>query len=1361
MSMRNAGNPRTATRRPGVANPTSSRTRRGAFGPVFLTAIALLLFNWLALGSASGAVIENDRPLLFRFDGSGSSLGPFESVGSLAIEQSTGDVFVLNLAGSGQGPGEFDSKRAVCKFDAEGSPVDFAATGESCLDGSETPSGAFGIEGFFERGSAREDVAIDNSGGSGAPGEGEQGRIYVSEEVGSVHAFTPAGHYLWTLHPSATGIDVDAEGHLWVADNDESKVLEFANSGSPPAKIGEFTTSSPPCHLAVNGEDVYLGLCGTVSSSTAKYVAGAFDSTLSPVGRPQAIAVDSSAPSGHIFGTFPAASSSGFDFKEYEPCGTAGCPGSEVTGSPFGAEVLGSRRLGIDFNPSEDWVYVASGATFAQRVDVFGPVTSGSAPDATTGETTGITRTEAVAHGTIDPGGLPNTYRLELKRCANVQCSSNEDQGWGSGMPVEEGCTPAPPLPEDSVNHQVSCELEGLLTNTWYQVRLVATNTENHLSEYSSPDQFKTLPPPAPSVTGCAVTAITTSSAHLGGCLVQTEEDETTWQVRRAARPGFDQAQCAALPESKFSTVEEETIPAGETTPVPVAADLTDLLPAQTNCVRVVATNSGGTGQQDLVFETVAVAPSEAETSFTAPRTDTTARIDARIDPEGEATLSYRFELSTDGVNWVPLPLQESDVPAWEQIVVGEDLSGLEPDTTYRYRLVLAENEAGAATIGAVERSFTTRSSAELALPPNALGEDDRRGIELVNQPDDGNQNVQMFGTYFGEGHALITSDGNEAVWNVFAGVPGAPNAAENAFLARRGADGWTSSPIAPPAGEQYGNGAIYPKILAATPSLSSFVTVFGGETGWGLARFEGRTQDLLAVVQNKGIDTKAIDVTDDGKRVLVQNDETGQIEDFGDGSPEVVSIMPDGNPSVCRMVAVEGSSFIGTSNDASGAGRYWHPGYHMISTTDASQVYFQAKSNGSGCGASVPLALYVRNRESGQTTLIDPGSGSSEPHFIRSTPDGRTAYFVTEGQCSKYNQLAETCEKAESKDTNGHADVYRWEEKTGKSVCVTCALENETGAAVTDVDISNAQLGVAISDDFSHIYLESPRALDPGAVPGGRNIYAASGGVVRFVANIEKSHFAEAGVATAEISADGGTMLFRAVAGQGLTADRIAGECTEPSGKQTECIKLYRYEDSTGGLECLACAAGKVSSHVSFDDTDRVSADGSTAAFTTPEALLPGDVNNGNDAYEWRNGALRLITDGRSSFPEPPYAAPKITAVDGSGENIFFTVDAPGLTGFELSGFANAYDARIGGGFAPPSASPGCSGESCQGSLAPPPAQRPPATQSFAGHGNLAATGGIARCAKGKARRSGRCVRKRHRHRRHGQAHPRGRSPR
>ena len=292
---------------------------------------------------------------------------------------------------------------------------------------------------------------------------------------------------------------------------------------------------------------------------------------------------------------------------------------------------------------------------------------------------------------------------------------------------------------------------------------------------------------------------------------------------------------------------------------------------------------------------------------------------------------------------------------------------------------------------------------------------------------------------------------------------------------------------------------------------------------------------------------------------------------------------------------------------------------------------------------------------------------------MIRATPDGRSLYFWTA------NSLAPN-------DTNSTGDVYRFEADSGEDVCITCAAPNAAVLA--------GRFPILISDDFSHIYFDSKNQLVPGyGTQGETNLYSFSNGEVKFVTTLNHPE----GSIFEELSKDGNVLLFSPFPGGNLelTADHLAATCPSPQGAPAApCTELFRYEDSGGTLECLSCRNGgttvqQVGGIGGSDFNFHLSADGSTAAFVTKEVLLPQDINGTYDVYEWKHGALKLISDGETPYPSDNLkTGPRVAGVDGTGDNIFFTLVDTGLTGYEPDGLANFYDSRIGGGFPRPRSS-------------------------------------------------------------------------
>jgi hypothetical protein len=803
----------------------------------------------------------------------------------------------------------------------------------------------------------------------------------------------------------------------------------------------------------------------------------------------------------------------------------------------------------------------------------------------------------------------------------------------------------------------------------------------------------------------------------------------------------------------------------------PVSLAVTGLSGSQLYHVRLVATKSFGGGSatsSEVTFTTPASAPGISGEQVTE-RQDTTAALQGAVNPENQET-TYHFEYVDNEefeakgyANASKAPLSDASIGSGNApVTVSQAISGLLPDTKYHFRVV-ATNATD--TTEGTDHTFMTFPGQEVSqgCPNEAVRRaqhttylPDCRGIELVNQPDKGNQNIfSRFEGVDGDVEPTMSPDGDSVIWNVNGSAPGATAPSKNAFIAERETEGWQSHGLTPPAEEQLGEGNYSYRIEKATPDLRHFLFSAGpssfGSPPVSIIRLDReRHQDILRLYPNVDLfhgpwpEAHFGEFTDDGEHALIINPETRQLEDLGGETPELISVMPGGGPSQCGLSANIGStgqSFAGKSPSGNAAGANWRAGYRMMDVNDASRVYFEVAANGN-CGG--PFGLYERKRKSEETVLIDPGTGSgitTSSEFIRSTPDGRHAYFTT-------------LSKLDAADTNSTKDIYRWDEEAGQSTCLTCVVPN---AAVL-IEPSNSAL-VMISNDFSHIYFKSEQQLVPGkGAVGQKNTYVLSEGTIRYVGG-KAVAFRE----DAALSDDGNTMLFRSSSlggAQELTSEQLATKCDEPpsfQGIPQLCREFFIYHDQTGSFECVSCRPGGVTtwmagSPFTSEHSDfKLSADGSTAAFITLEELVPRDVNDAADVYEWREGKIRLITDGVSAFPEG-FAASQVHGVSDDGSVILFAAEAPGLTGFEQDGEPNLYEARINGGFEPPDLPAHCSEESCQGPLQAAPAQATAASAGFSGRGD--AEGAKPRhCRKGKVRRHGRCV-SRHTHkRRHARA--------
>ena len=98
---------------------------------------------------------------------------------------------------------------------------------------------------------------------------------------------------------------------------------------------------------------------------------------------------------------------------------------------------------------------------------------------------------------------------------------------------------------------------------------------------------------------------------------------------------------------------------------------------------------------------------------------------------------------------------------------------------------------------------------------------------------------------------------------------------------------------------------------------------------------------------------------------------------------------------------------------------------------------------------------------------------------------------------------------------------------------------------------------------------------------------------------------------------------------------------------------------------------------------------------------------------YEWRQGKIALVSDGRSARAPTSSGLPPTGATRSSAR-------ARNLVGHDFDREdTDIYDARVNGGFAEPVSPAPCAGEGCQGQTGAAPAEQSATTNSFNGPPN------------------------------------------
>jgi hypothetical protein len=481
----------------------------------------------------------------------------------------------------------------------------------------------------------------------------------------------------------------------------------------------------------------------------------------------------------------------------------------------------------------------------------------------------------------------------------------------------------------------------------------------------------------------------------------------------------------------------------------------------------------------------------------------------------------------------------------------------------------------------------------------------------------------------------------------------------------------------------------------------------------------------------------------------------------------ELVNVDSSGNPigGVCgALLGAKRGHVTGTADSAI--------------SDDGSVTYFAARPGvpySGPCSAAVEAEFGSRifKRENGETTTevsrsqcnrpalpAPPGPCSTadgDDVYRGASEDGSTVFF------SSPRQLTDS-----DVDTAPDLYVYDSTPPPGQPTLAQVTAGEVTAGHPT-IGSSSGFLGVvATSADGSRVYFTATGRIAAGAPesfsgsiyvyerdaahPAGRIAHV---GKLGFLGDEGLTGFvAEAFAVPTGITDSEGARTY----GDGRFLFFTTASHISPNDTDSELgIKdLYRYDDQSGQVVCLSCVGnGEVSAAISNrqgfgkyrnsaqNQAGRMATeDGSRAVFATTESLVPADENSVNDAYEWHEGELTLISAKTGEIGT--LSTPKISV---EGRDVYFTTDARLVpSDVDTDAASDIYDARIGGGFpAPKPAARICvDGEVCRGETTSAPAIPGNASTSFNGPGNPAVSKPKPKkCAKGKVRRHGKCVKK------------------
>jgi hypothetical protein len=879
---------------------------------------------------------------------------------------------------------------------------------------------------------------------------------------------------------------------------------------------------------------------------------------------------------------------------------------------------------------------------------------------------------------------------------------------------------------------------------------------------------------PSPVATSGEASEVERTTATLNGSV--NPKTATVEECRFEYGPTSAYGQTAPCETADGNPISSPTEIPHDSNPHALSAKLSGLEAGATYHFRLFVANSDEASKgADKTFATHGGPTIEAAPA--SQITTTTAQLNGLLNPHGEAT-EYAFEYVAEaafeesGYNTattVPLPAADAGAGT-DTLEVSEQLSGLQPDTAYHFRLT-ASNASDPPVIGP-DGAFAT-FAVPAGLPDGRAYEQvsPAAKIDEVFPPEPfltglsgscascvpGSARVQMVRQSAPDGSAFA-----------YEGGPFAPGLASDAdeYIGRRQAGGWSTIPLSfplynpgfegfssdltrgvlrqvapalsPQAPEGFANlylweegAALTPLITRAPPHrepgkfvLSSgsntFNVVFGGGNA-GSATVPAFSHLILQA--NDSLTLKDPGIAPEAP--AVGRDET-DVYEYSGGQLRLVSVLP-GNAAAAADAAIgagTGSLSITAENLIA---------EHAISA-DGRRIFWSALPSGQ---------VYVR--EDGTKTTQVPDSG----RFLQAAPDG-SKVLLNDGAI--YDLEAEAVEDLTA----------------GKG-----GFQGMLGAA----------------EDLSRVYFVDTKALTPPsqqnangehAEEGKFNLYLGEGeDATTFIGQLLGSDNTELGRVgawhaapdnrLAQVSADGRFLAFMSKARLTGYDNTIkgGGGCLFAEGVgSSQCSEVFEYDAATGTLACPSCnPSGErplghgnllviYSSETTFQPPDDLPPQGEGRLFfESQDTLTPADENGHiQDVYEWEpdgvggcesaRGCVSLISSGRA--PNDSH----FIGASASGDDVFFATRER-LVPQDTDEYMDLYDARVGGGFAPTFEEP-CEGEACRGPATSAPELPGPASSTFSTEEPPPRTS--PHCRKGKVRRHGRCVpvRKHHRRARH-----------
>ena len=498
----------------------------------------------------------------------------------------------------------------------------------------------------------------------------------------------------------------------------------------------------------------------------------------------------------------------------------------------------------------------------------------------------------------------------------------------------------------------------------------------------------------------------------------------------------------------------------------------------------------------------------------------------------------------------------------------------------------------------------------------------------------------------------------------------------------------------------------------------------------------------------------------------------TNNLYEWVEGQLSLVGILPNGE--VASDGAVAGDS----------QGVIEEPSPQRAISTDGSRIFFTSLADGQ---------LYVRENgistveaSKSQRPTPDP-NGTKPARYQTAATDGSVVFFTSS---SELTADANTGVNSSGEPTDAGNNLYEFNVATGE--LIDLSVDTNPADAGGGADVESV---AATSENGSYVYFVAKGELVAGEGVDGQpsdenlsNLYLYHAGSVKFITAFHENHEINTGHhpdAGGEVQAtpDGRHLVF-------LTTGQVTSyrNIDAKTGRRDQ--EMYEYDAESGQIVCVSCNPSgaqpiggteeRVTEHQAIVTGEFVpdsgfrfaSENGGRVFFTSRDDLVPQASNVGypevvqpvsastlkpfsTNVYEYEQvgegscagdgGCIYLISSGTSSEESI------FVGTSAAGDDVFFTT-LDQLVGQDTGNSVDLYDARVDGGFPAPPVPASCSTETCQGPPLAPPVFATPSSVTFNGVGNFtpapakpaAPKKTVAKCAKGKKRSHGKCVKAR-----------------